>query len=155
MDSDPPLSPVEDYSPPLERDGSYPIVHKEVTTEKRTITQDWTVCPYKPQIAISQGAEAVCEVAEKEEDEPPLVFFSSPVLNTFDQHFFSSQGMHATLPNCLTVDGRPVSMDLVNGFPIFTPTALDGNMWTDGRFTETGNSDQNQHQSQTVLPNDK
>ncbi|MCI4375623.1 hypothetical protein PGIGA_G00111830 [Pangasianodon gigas] len=154
VDSDPPLSPVEDYSPPVERKESYPIVHKEVATEERTVVQDWTVCPYKPQITISQGAEVECEVVEKEEDEPPWVVFSSPVFNTFDRHFFPSQGIHAPLPSCLTVDGRPVSMDLVDGFPFFTPSALDGNMWTDGRFAETGNGDQNQHQSQTVLPND-
>lgn len=154
MDSDPPLSPVEDYCPPVERKDSYPIVHKEVITEEMTGVQDWTDCPYKPQITISQGAEAACEVAEKEEDEPPWVVFSSPVFNTFDQHFFPSQGLHAPLPSCLTVDGRPVSMDLVDGFPFFTPTVLDGNMLTDGRFADTGNGDQNQHQSQTVLPND-
>lgn len=112
----------------MERKDSYPNVNKDVTTEQRKIVQDWTICPYKPQIMISQGAEEVCEVAEKEEDEPPWVAFSSPVFNTFDQHFFPSQGMHAPLPSCLTVDGRPVSMDLVDGFPFFTPTASEGNV---------------------------
>ncbi|XP_053355234.1 interleukin-23 receptor isoform X2 [Clarias gariepinus] len=143
VDNDPPLSPVEDYSPPVERKVSYPIVHKELITEERTVAPDWTVCSYKPQIMISQGAEAACEVAEREEDEPPWVDFCSPVFDTFGQHFFLNQGMHASLPNCLTVDGRPVSMDLVNGFPFFTSTALDGNMWTEGRFAETGNGDRN------------
>ncbi|XP_053492572.1 interleukin-23 receptor isoform X1 [Ictalurus furcatus] len=152
MDNDPPLSPVEDYSPPLERKDSYPIAHKEVTTEERMVVQDWTVCPYKPQIMISQGAEAECEVAEKEEDEPPWVDFSSPVFNMFEQHFLPSQGMCAPLPSCLTVDGRPVSMDLVDGFPFFTPTAFDGNMLTNDRPAETGNGEQNKHQCQTVLP---
>lgn len=99
------------------------------------MAQDWTVCPYKPQITISQGAEAACEVAEKEEDEPWVVF-SSSVFNTFEQHFLPSQGMHVPLPSCLTVDGRPVSMNLVDGFPLFSPAALDENMWTGG-FAET------------------
>ncbi|XP_060776002.1 interleukin-23 receptor isoform X2 [Neoarius graeffei] len=154
IDSDPPLSPVEDYSPPVERTDLYPIVHKEATTEERAVREDWTVCPYKPQIMISQGAEVECEVAEKEEDEAPWMGLTSPVFNTFEQNFFPSQGMHASLPSCLTVDGRPVSMDLVDGFPFFTPTTLNRNMWTDRRFSETGNGDQSQHQSQTVLPND-
>lgn len=151
MDNDPPLSPVEDYSPPVERKDSYSIVNKEVTTEERTIAQDWTTA-YKPQIMISQEAEAACEVAEKEEDESPWVVFSPCVFNTFDQNFFPSHAMHAPLPNCLTVDGRPVSMDLIDGFSFFTPVALDGNMWTGGRFGETGNIDQNQHQRQTLSP---
>lgn len=152
MDNDPPLSPVEDYSPPLERKDSYPIAHKEVTTEQTMVVQDWTVCSYKPQIMISQGAEAACEVDEKEEDESPWVDFSSPVFNMFEQHFLPSQGMCAPLPSCLTVDGRPVSMDLVDGFPFFTPTAVDGNMWTNDRPAEAGNGEQNKHQCQTVLP---
>lgn len=149
MDSDPPLSPVEHCSPPVERKELYPIVHKEVSTEERAVEQDWTVCPYKPQITIPQGAEEACEVAEKEEDEPWVVF-SSPFLNMFEPHFLPSHGMHAPLPNCLTVDGRPVSMDLADGFRIFAPAPLDGKMWTNGRFAETGNGDQNQHQSQTA-----
>lgn len=117
------------------------------------VVQDWTVCPYKPQIMTSQGgAEAVCEVAEMEEDEPPWVVFSSPVFSPF-KHFPPSQGMHAALPSCLTVDGRPVSMDL-DGFPFFTQTVLDEDTWTDRRLAETGNGDRNKLQSQTVLPND-
>ncbi|KAK3574376.1 hypothetical protein QTP86_006149 [Hemibagrus guttatus] len=122
VDSDPPLSPVEDYSPPVEKKDSYPVVHREVTTEEPTVVQDWTVCPYKPQIITSQGAEAVCEVAEIEDD--PWMVFSSPVFSPF-KHFPPSQGMQV-LPSCLTVDGRPVSMDL-DGFPFFTQTVLDGN----------------------------
>ncbi|KAF7711851.1 hypothetical protein HF521_000862 [Silurus meridionalis] len=152
VDSDPPLSPVEDCSPPMERKDLYPIVHKEVTTEERVIVQDWTVSPYKPQINISQGAEAACDVTEKEEDEPPWVLFSLPVF-TFEQRIFPSKGMHASLPSCLTVDGRPVSMNLVDGFPFFTPATLDGNMVADGRFVETESAYQNQHQSQALLPN--
>ncbi|XP_058257877.1 interleukin-23 receptor isoform X2 [Hemibagrus wyckioides] len=153
VDSDPPLSPVEDYSPPVERKDLYPVVHREVTAEEPTVVQDWTVCSYKPQIMTSQGgAEAVCEVAEMEEDEPPWMFFSSPVFSQFE-HFPPSQGMHAALPSCLTVDGRPVSMDL-DGFPFFTQTVIDGDTWTDRRLVEAGNGDQNKLQSQTVLPND-
>ncbi|KAI5614593.1 interleukin 23 receptor [Silurus asotus] len=152
VDSDPPLSPVEDCSPPMERKVLYPIVHKEVTTEERVIVQDWTVSPYKPQITISQGAEAACDVTEKEEDEPPWGFFSLPVF-TFEQRIFPSKGMHASLPSCLTVDGRPVSMNLVDGFPFFTPATLEGNMVADGRFVETESVYQNQHQSQALLPN--
>ncbi|TSL22043.1 Interleukin-12 receptor subunit beta-2 [Bagarius yarrelli] len=147
VDIDPPLSPVEDYSPSVERKDLYPTVHKEVTTEETAAVQDWTVCPYKPQITISLGAEVVCEISEKEEDDPPWVFFSSPVVSPFE-HFVPSQGIQGSLPNCLTVDGRPVSMDLVDGFHFFTQTALDENNWTDETFAETGN--QNQHQTQTV-----
>ncbi|XP_060723497.1 interleukin-23 receptor isoform X2 [Tachysurus vachellii] len=152
VDSDPPLSPVEDYSPPSERKDSYPVVHREVTTEKTTVVKDWTVCPYKPQVTISQETEMVCEVSEMEEDEPLWGFFSSPIFSPF-KHFPQTQGMHASLPSCLTVDGRPVSMDL-NGFPFSTQTVVDGNLWTDGSLAEIVNSDQNQFQTQTVLPND-
>ncbi|XP_017574401.1 interleukin-23 receptor [Pygocentrus nattereri] len=158
VDSDPPLSPVEDFSPPVEIKDVYPIVHKDDTTEERKAAQDWASCPYKPQISIvSQRIEAVSEVAESEEDENPWLVFS-PGFNKFDDEFLPSQEIHGPLKSCLTVDGTPISVDVVDGLIVLTRATLEEEIWRaegDGAFeAETGNCDENSHKGQTVLPSD-
>ncbi|XP_066521987.1 interleukin-23 receptor [Hoplias malabaricus] len=147
VDSDPPLSPVEDFNTSTEVNDSYPIAHTEDSTKQGVAVQDWTTCPYKPQISIvSQRTEAFSEAAENEED-PWLVF--SPAFN--DEVFFPSQGIDGPLKSCLTVDGTPVSMDFIDGLIFLTHTDLDKNIW--GEAQEIGNEDDNSYQRQTVLPN--
>ncbi|KAL6458073.1 hypothetical protein MHYP_G00333030 [Metynnis hypsauchen] len=158
VDSDPPLSPVEDFSPPVGIKDVYPIVHKDDTTEETKAAEDWASCPYKPQISIvSQRVEAVSEVAESEEDENPWLVFS-PGFNKFDDEFLPSQEIHGPLKSCLTVDGTPISVDVVDGLIVLTQTTLEEEIWRaegDGAFeAETGNCDENTHKSQTVLPSD-
>ncbi|KAL7891321.1 hypothetical protein AOLI_G00007970 [Acnodon oligacanthus] len=158
VDSDPPLSPVEDISPPVEIKDVYPIVHKDDTTEERKAAQDWESCPYKPQISIvSQRVEAVSEVAESEEDENPWLFFS-PGFNKFDDEFLPSQEIHAPLKSCLTVDGTPISVDVVDGLIVLTRTTLEEEIWRaekDRAFeAENGNCNETSHKGQTVLPSD-
>ncbi|XP_062854233.1 interleukin-23 receptor [Trichomycterus rosablanca] len=124
VDCDPPLSPVEVCTPLVERRNSYPTVHEEVIIEKRKVAQDWTVCPYKPQISItSQKTEAASEAVEEDEDEHCWGTFSSPVFK-FEEQFLPSQTVHTSLNNCLTLDGRPVSLDVVDGFLFFDQTTL-------------------------------
>ncbi|XP_036426561.1 interleukin-23 receptor [Colossoma macropomum] len=158
VDSDPPLSPVEDFSPPVEIKDVYPIVHKDDTTEERKPAQDWASCPYKPQISIvSQRVEAVSEAAENEEDENPWLVLS-PGFSNFDDEFLPSQEIHGPLKSCLTVDGTPISVDVVDGLIILTRTTLEEEIWRaegDRAFeAETGNCDENSYKGQTVLPND-
>ncbi|XP_072540450.1 interleukin-23 receptor isoform X2 [Salminus brasiliensis] len=156
VDSDPPLSPVEDCSPPLDRRDSYPITHSEDTTEERKPEQNWAVCPYKPQISVvSQRVESVSDAADTEEEEHPWPVFS-PGFDKFDE-FLASEELHGPLKSCLTVDGTPVSVDVVDGFFFITQSALEEDLWRvagNGAFAVTGNGDENSCQGQTVLPND-
>ncbi|KAI4883347.1 hypothetical protein NFI96_011196 [Prochilodus magdalenae] len=158
VDSDPPLSPVEDVSPPIEIKDAYPIVSKEDPLEERKVLQDWVTCPYKPQISIvSQTVEAVSETAENEEDEHSWLVFS-PSFNGFDEEFFPSQGINGPLKSCLTVDGTPIPVDVVDGLIVLTRTTLEENIWRverDETFeTGTRNDDEDSCKGQTVLPSD-
>uniref|UniRef100_A0A8B9RI88 Interleukin 23 receptor n=1 Tax=Astyanax mexicanus TaxID=7994 RepID=A0A8B9RI88_ASTMX len=150
LDSDPPLSPVEDFSPSVELRDCYPVTHTEETTDEKRVEQDWAVCAYKPQISIvSQRIESVSETAETEEDEHPWPVFSPG--------FFPSQGIHGPLKSCLTVDGTPVSVDVVDGVFFITQSTLEEDVWSvagNVAFAAAGNGEENSCQGQTVLPND-
>uniref|UniRef100_A0A3B1IM81 Interleukin 23 receptor n=1 Tax=Astyanax mexicanus TaxID=7994 RepID=A0A3B1IM81_ASTMX len=150
LDSDPPLSPVEDFSPSVELRDCYPVTHTEETTDEKRVEQDWAVCAYKPQISIvSQRIESVSETAETEEDEHPWPVFSPG--------FFPSQGIHGPLKSCLTVDGTPVSVDVVDGVFFITQSTLEEDVWSvagNVAFAAAGNGEENSYQGQTVLPND-
>ncbi|XP_026854664.2 interleukin-23 receptor isoform X2 [Electrophorus electricus] len=156
VESDPPLSPVEDFNPPVERKDSYPTAHTENPLEEMKAVQDWAVCPYKPQLAVvSQRLVAVSEAVEKEEDEHAWVS-SSPAFTQFEEVFFPSQGMHRPLNSCLTVDGAPISVD-VDGLLFLSQISIQENMWRvqrDATLADNVNGDQNTDQGQAVLPND-
>ncbi|KAK1796692.1 hypothetical protein P4O66_009712 [Electrophorus voltai] len=156
VDSDPPLSPVEDFNPPVERKDSYPTAHTENPLEEMKAVQDWAVCPYKPQLAVvSQRLVAVSEAVEKEEDEHAWVS-SSPTFTQFEEVFFPSQGMHRPLNSCLTVDGAPISVD-VDGLLFLSQISIQENMWRvqrDATLADNVNGDQNTDQGQAALPND-
>lgn len=117
--------------------------------------EEWAVCPYKPQISIPQEVEGLSEEAENDDDEHPWMAFS-PDFNMSDHEFFPSQGIHGPLSSCLTVDGAPVSVNVVDGFLILTPSTLEEDIWRvegDGTYeSETQNGDETSYQGQTVLP---
>ncbi|XP_076870917.1 interleukin-23 receptor isoform X2 [Brachyhypopomus gauderio] len=149
VDCDPPLSPIERFSPAVERKDSYPTTHTEGPLEEMKAVQNFAVCPYKPQVIFpSQKLEP--EPVEKEENDHPWVF-SSPAITKFDEMFSPNQGICRPLNSCLTVDGAPVSLD-AKGFFFFHQTSLEENTWRVQGDETFG--DENPDQSQVVLPND-